>query len=351
MSTTIELEVKKFLEESGSVSAAAQKVVERLKDFTLSEDDRLALWNFLYQGGFYQELLATAIERIESKNRIPWGLFIEILGAHKIAPRPEVLESVFKGVRRQEAQKDLWAAKSWDLWDRRFYEMREKLEKQFVEVEGKYRENLLEKFHFLSSQRIQDQAGRVLKRLVFLYPDDPEIRELEHSHKEEWARDIISARSPQSPLPSWESTLTDHSPTDKTMLEMFLEEARNLVIDQREIGFDVAIAFLFLSEPNRAIEILEYAPPSASTDWLRAELLLSARRHVELLDHLAKVEVKYMNDPETTFAVSYLRAIALYELGQQARAIEILHSITQVRSHYRSAHHLLLEWTQNARQE
>jgi hypothetical protein len=60
------------------------------------------------------------------------------------------------------------------------------------------------------------------------------------------------------------------------------------------------------------------------------------------------MEIKYISDPETTFAVSYLRAQALQGLGQHGSALEIMQSIVRVRPNYRSAHSLILEWTEGA---
>ena len=61
----------------------------------------------------------------------------------------------------------------------------------------------------------------------------------------------------------------------------------------------------------------------------------------EAVNHL---EIKYVDDPETTFAVAYLRAQCLRELGQEAAALETLRSLVRVRPNYRSAHALILEW-------
>lgn len=96
---------------------------------------------------------------------------------------------------------------------------------------------------------------------------------------------------------------------------------------KREVASDLAIAFLFMGDYERALEALAWAPAGASTDWLRCELMLESKRHIEALEALNRMEIKYIADPESTFAVSYLRAQALFGLGQHGSALEIMQSI------------------------
>jgi tetratricopeptide (TPR) repeat protein len=103
-----------------------------------------------------------------------------------------------------------------------------------------------------------------------------------------------------------------------------------------------------MAEYLMGLEILAWAPAVPPNDWLRAELLVHARRFVEGLEHLKHLEVRYVDDPETSFAVSYLKAQCLQELGQKDAALEILKSIVRVRPNYRSAHALIQEWTEGA---
>jgi hypothetical protein len=148
-----------------------------------------------------------------------------------------------------------------------------------------------------------------------------------------------------------ERTLTAPSGADEEMLKCFLLEGEKLAVENREIALDLALAFWFLEDHNRALEILAWAPAGRAHDWLNAELLFASRRFVEALELLNTVEVKYVEDPESTFAVSYLRAQCLKELGQHASALEIMQSIVHIRPHYRSAHALILQWTEGAGRE
>ena len=145
-----------------------------------------------------------------------------------------------------------------------------------------------------------------------------------------------------------ERTLTVPSLPDEEMLDAFLREGERLAVKDREVASDLAMAFYFMEDYGRALEILTWAPMSVANEWFKAELLYGARRFIEAMEHLNQLEVKYSQDPETTFAVSYLRARCLKESGQATIALEILQGIVRVRPNYRSVNALLQEWTEGA---
>ena len=190
------------------------------------------------------------------------------------------------------------------------------------------------------------QAGLVLTRMLSVYPDDAEFIQFKRDFDEEWARGVLSNHIATLQAGHIERTRTQASAADEEMLKCFLVEGEKVVVDRREFALDLTLAFWFLEDYNRALEILAWAPATLAADWLRADLLFAARRFVEALEQINKLEVKYVVDPETTFSVSYLRAQCLYELGQKATALEIMRSIVRVRSQYRSAHSLILDWSQ-----
>jgi tetratricopeptide (TPR) repeat protein len=168
---------------------------------------------------------------------------------------------------------------------------------------------------------------------------------LQKDFEEDWARNILSTHMATLQTEAMERTRTQPSTADIEMLKQFLQEGEKAAFKHREFAYDLAIAFWFVEDYTRALEILEYAEPGLPADWMRAELLFAGRRHLEALEQINSLEIKYIEDPENTFAVSYLRAQCLFELGQQSSALEILQSIVRVRANYRSAHALILEWT------
>jgi tetratricopeptide (TPR) repeat protein len=341
-----ELEIRELLQSKISPPELAGKIMRRLLDTSLSWEEKRPFWHFLFNTGRIP-ILAEAIQQgLDEKQRVPFDLLIEITARANLEPSKSTLESLFKGLKKQKALEDILTSRGWDKWDKRLTQMRNELSEQKVLELRKHKENMFEKFHFLRSQRMNEQAGRVLRRMLELYPEEPELVRLKAEFDELWAREVLSTHMAGIQAETFERTVTSPSSQDQEMLKSFLLEGEKIVVEQREFAFDLAIAFWFMDEYHRALDILAWAPTSAPADWLHAELLFAARRFLEALEYLNQLEIKYINDPETTFSVSYLRSQCLFELGQKATALEIMQSIVRVRAGYRSAHALILKWTE-----
>ena len=109
-------------------------------------------------------------------------------------------------------------------------------------------------------------------------------------------------------------------------------------------AYNLAIGLYFIELYHEALQVIRRAPESSAKDWFYLELLLRCGRYLECLDEVNQIELKYSADPESTFAATYIRAQALWGLGQTGSAIELLRSIVDIRPSYRSAHSLLNEW-------
>jgi len=340
-----ELELRHLLKQRLSPQEQNKKVVAALLSATMPWEEKRGFFAYLFVTGRHSTLMHTMKEVLEAKGRIPYDFLIALCGQAYLQPKPVVLESLVKGLKKQNATADLFAGRQWDRWDQRLMEMRNELLELKIKEQQQFKENLVEKFWFLKNQRMTEQAGRVLRRMLELFPEDPSLHKIKRDYDEQWARDVLATHIAAISDEKMDRTVTAPSSADQEMLRLFLLEGEKLCIENRAIAGDLAIAFWFMEDAARAAEILAWAPPNASNDWLKAELLVGARRFVEALELLNQLEVKYIEDPESTFAVSYLRAQCLHHLGQHASALEIMQSIVRVRSNYRSAHALILEWT------
>lgn len=341
---TIELQIQRLLDHEPTLQRAADQMLEKISSNETSDHERLAYWAFLFNAGFYQELLSSFMQRLSENQRVHWGLMIETLALTEIDPGNSVIEAVMKGLKRQNGNEDLWASRSWDMHDPRFEQFRQTIGEKKAAAERERKDSLLEKFHFLTSQRMRDQAVRVLKHMIYLYPDEPHFRDLKASFEEEWARDLIAQKFSDAQTPTADAAPA-LSGTERELIDMWAKAAKEAAQKNPAIAYDLAIALHVMEADEAAFEVAEILPTGVGQDWLIAELLLNLRRYVDLLEHVQQLENKYAADPETAFATSYLRAHALKALGQSAPAVEILRNIVQVRPHYRSAGHLILEWS------
>jgi len=340
-----ELELRNLLKRKLPPQELLAKIITALTSTQMEWEEKRPFFAYLFITHRHSSLMAAMKEALDVKERIPYDMLMALTGQALIQPKSAVLESVIKGMKKQGANEDVFASREWDKWDKRLPALRAELLEAKVKEQRQFKANMVDKFEFLKNQRMTEQAGRVLRRMVELYPDDPELRKIKQTYEEDWARDILSTHLANIGDQKFERTRTAPSSADDEMLRVFLSEGEKLCLENRNIAPDLAIAFWFMEDPARAAEILAWAPPNASNDWLRAEFLTGARHFVEALELLNVLEVKYIDDPESTFAVSYLRAQCLHALGQHSSALEIMQSIVRVRSNYRSAHALILEWT------
>ena len=344
MDSINELELRNLLKRKLPSQELLAKIISALTS-PLEWEEKRPFFAYLYITQRHSTLMAAIREAFSEKERVPYDMLMQITGDAMIQPKTAVLESLQKGLRKQEALEDVFASREWDKWDKRISMLRAELLEAKVKEQSQFKDNMIEKFEFLKNQRMNEQAGRVLRRLSELYPEDSGIQKIRQNYEEEWAKEILAGHMAQIRDEKMERTRTAPSGADEEMLRMFLSEGEKLCMQNRNIAPDLAIAFWFLEDPSRAAEILAWAPPNTSNDWLKAEFLTQSRRFVEALEWLNVLEIKYIEDPESTFAVSYLRAQCLHELGQQSSALEIMQSIVRVRHNYRSAHALILEWT------
>ncbi|HMN69653.1 MAG TPA: hypothetical protein PKC28_14015 [Bdellovibrionales bacterium] len=344
METINELELRDLLLRRQAPAELLASLLRRALDTKASWEERRPFWMYLYLSGHEASVAHALSEALRERERVPFDLLIEMVAAAGEKPPPWFFESLLKGLKKQSSGESLFAARSLDFLDKRLAEMRSEIADQKRVMKDKMKEGLLEKFWFLNNQRMSEQAGRVLRRVLELFPEDESLHGMKKDFEEQRAREVL-ANHISNYATGLERTATQASDSDKEMLRNFMANAEKICLEHREIAMDLAVAFYFMEDYDRALEISAWAHPSPSRDWLRAELLLSARRFVEALEHLTQLEVKYIDDPETTFAVSYQRAQALNGLGQQAQGLEIMQSIVRVRPGYRSAHALILEWS------
>jgi tetratricopeptide (TPR) repeat protein len=340
-----ELTLRELLLRKLPADELVEKIQKYIADPSLSWDEKRPLWHYLYNTGRDKILIDAIRIGLENKTRVPFDLMIELFARANVQPGGSVLESLLKGLKKQRSLDEVMSSRGWDKWEPRLPAMRNELLEQKVENNRQFKENMIEKFEFLKNQRMTEQAGQVLKRLQELYPGDQALEQMQKTFDEEWARNVLSNHLATLQIKAMERTRTAPSGADQDMLKMFLENGVTAAFEHREFAFDLALAFWFMDSFPQALEVIQYAPPGLATDWMRAELLFAARHYLEALEQLNTLEMRYIEDPENTFAVSYLRAQCLFELGQHSSALEILQSIVRVRANYRSAHALILEWT------
>ncbi len=337
----IEMEIRILLQKKFSPRQVLEHLLPRLFDSHLGHEDRRAIFSFAWNSGLLLPALEQVPELLRLQKPIPWSWVLELYSRSGLSPSPEVVEALIQGARIQGLKADLVLSNACDELAPEFKNLRQEVMDERAEQHRHQKQTLMEKLAFFRNERMVEEERRLLDTLKKLYPQDSSLKGLELDFRERWARHVIARHvsTEEAPLKSPGSLSKDAA------LEPAFREWLNLSKRRPECIYDFSVALLMMNLDLWALEILETGSElDFACDWLKAELLLRSQRHIECLEHLNSLGLRYADDPETSFAVTYMRAQCLHALGQSAQAIELLQTLAGVRPSYRSATSLLKDW-------
>ena len=345
MSTFIELEIYALLNEHGDPALVADKLIQNLEasEDTLTPENLEGLSAFLWHCGFHATLLNFILRHLDDENfPIPWAYFLEAV--HVLVPNvdEETRAALKEGILETEAQAEAGRARAMEdffpddlVWRR---DRKYNLHKEHI----KQKKNYLDQLVTLRTQQLYEQEKKLLGFLQKLYPGDEEVLKELKEHKQRYALEILARRTPVARSYTIEESVLP--PDQQESLTQILKAMKAEVEIAPELAYDFSIAAWMLDAYPEALELLDLAPESDAKNWFRLELLLLNRLFLELLQDLARVELHYAAEPETFFATAYLRAQAMWGLGQRHIAIEVLESLLSSQPHYRAGSSLLAIW-------
>lgn len=345
MHSDIEIVIRDLLIAHKDNARVAAQIIERLKSEKMNRQHRKALLSFLIHIGFYSEAYELFSTWFLEKKRIPFRHFLFILHRSGFKPGKEFLKYVVKAQNELEEKDRAETFAPWEDVSSHFSQNRAARIRGLEDSVVQKRREHFDKLEFLREQRMIQEEEKLLNRLAEIYPADAEVIRRKKEFKERWARHLLAEKS----LQSLEKDIFDKKPLEPEELvwaDEFAKTLESLLSKHPTQAYNFSIGLNFIELYEQALRLIEHAEHSPASVWLRLELLLKARRFIDCLDDLLLVENEFANDPETTFASTYLRAQVLRGLGQTAQAIELLKSIVAIRPHYRSAHSLLMEWAE-----
>ncbi|KYG63225.1 hypothetical protein AZI86_15160 [Bdellovibrio bacteriovorus] len=352
MSAYIELEIQNLLNETSDLDEVGQRLIQHLESsLEISDDNHFtaeninALSRFLLKSESPSLLIGFVLRHLDKSDfKIPWPYFLEALTMMGSELNEKTLNALSEGINETDGLDFAARAKNapplTELSQRRS-DRKYKIHKDYLNN----KRLLLDQLVTLRTQQLFEQEKNLLQRLQKLYPGDRDIRDEASEYKQRNALEILQKRSPKNRSLKLE-TFTPQDPAVEMALAALTESLLDHAEAQPEMAIDFAIALFMLENYEGALQVLSYYPDDTeSFMWLRLEILLRARHYVEVLNDLARVEVILASDPETFFATAYLRAQALWGLGQKHAAVEVLEGLMASRPHYRAASALLSIWS------
>ena len=329
----------------GSTSRIAESLLKRLATEVPKGHERQAFVRFLIHAGYCKEVLELFARWLQSKKNIPLHEFAHTLCLAKAEPTEEVLAHLTLAQKEVMADEKIQYLLNWESKYSFFREAREESVKKAKQSELDAKNKWITQIEYYQSHRMIDEEEKLLKMLLEIYPKDEYFLKQKENFKERWARAIIANQSEAKTDQELSNLEPKFTQRQVDLAEIMFSAMQKEAIQTPSYAYNFAIGFYLMELYEHSRRILTYAPESLATDWFFVEILLQSRRYIEGLDALQSLELKYADDPETTFAITYYRAIALEGIGQIGPACALLKSLVSVRPAYRSAHELLLKWT------
>lgn len=341
MAQMVEKEIQKMLSKGHTPSSIAQHLLNK-RSISRNTDNFLAVCRFMYQSGLHNLLIQTAISRLKKKEVVPWAFIIEILETCKIKIPKEKRAFFIKGITEQNQISSIITSHSWDKLHPELVNMKVKEIEQINKEKNYTFVKLMEDLEFIQAQGVLKKEEEILKKLKKIDPENPEIHEKWLQFREKWGRKLIHQK--KTYLLNKKNISVPPSKKEKNQAEKISQSIKTILKKTPEKSYDMALLFSFIGYPYLAIQILKDHMNDVSSEWLHLDLLLQSKLYLDCLSFLDIMEIKYSNDPETVFALTYIRAKAYYGLGKKKKAKDILSDMLKVRPNYRLTHSLLKQW-------
>ena len=111
-----------------------------------------------------------------------------------------------------------------------------------------------------------------------------------------------------------------------------------------ELALDLAIMFYQMELYQPALLVLDMVKrKDASVLWHELQIAIEGKQFARALSVIGQLKNGRLSN-DHSFSLLYFQALALYGLGEQTEAKQIIRNIVRIRPGFRSATSLLLEW-------
>lgn len=343
----MEFEIRELLTDLRDPEAVARHLVRKYEILDLAPEAFTVLAGFFLRGGFHVLLVDLCVKKLMIEAKIPWGHFGRAVGLGATSLPLSVKKAIVVGAQAQQASAELARSHIFDDTEPDHPGLRSERRQEQQNQYRNQKKDLLTQLEMFRSQELEQEEERIVEHLLHLFPQDREVLEIDEQIHERKAVRLLEKKL-QERGSSWERA-------EMPLLD--IEERKQLDIiaasmmdvwknyHQEEIlGHDFAIALLMWDHPDASLDFLPERDAADRVLWTRLEALLMARQFVNLLNEIELLSLRESKDPDRTFALLYLKALALWGLGHRFAAVEIIEGIVSHRPNYRSAMTLLHLW-------
>ncbi len=341
---SVELKIRELINENKDILSAADALSKSWKKNLYNPKEQFVVAQFFLNAGLRNTFLKEVKKLVEHERHLPWAQISEVLNDLQIVPSNDERQAIVQGIREQEAMTEVLRSPRADKIAARIAKARELADLKDIEKQNQAKLALREKIEFLRSQRMMDDESKALKEYHLTYPDDLDASLDQKAFDERWARHIVGENIDHRSLTIIEEKGAPLNEAQMAIRKLMVLRAKDIVKKEPKKNYDLAMTLAFMDFYEDALEVLRLSQRTAEAEWFELELLLKSRRFLEALELSQQLEVKFAQDPESSFAAVYARARALWGLGQKSQAIDFMKSIVKVKAHYKNAHSLLSHW-------
>lgn len=348
---SLELEINKLFQEGNTLEIICVEIIskyEKIDILSLSEIESIS--HFLTTAGRIDLLFKFYLKclRKEALSDFPWGSFTQAHTentAELSEDLLDIIENYLDNTKNYEnASKSLTLIKAIPILSTYLSTKKSNFETSRLQIKGK----LISQLNHNRLYQLIEQEEQTLQQLVKIFPHDNEVKLLHQAHLEKKADDILARiRAPASKRYTKKIVESVSKDTEEFIAD--LKKHINALADRLQTEapeqiYNLTMLALQFELFDLSLELINKAPKTFASEWLKAEILFESSRFLDLLKHLETLEKNMTDTPEATYGAIYLKAQAYYGLGQREIAIQLLETLSAKVPSYRSMEALLHEW-------
>lgn len=341
-SATLELLIQRQLAENPNLRLKV--IIEQLKNEELTLSHLKLLARLFFLSGEKQLFNDWLLEKLKSNQKfpVPWAQWLEFFKNVNLSTATK--RAFIAGAERQGEFKNLARSRLLDEFEpelaKTYHDEKSKLQKKSATL----KEKLLDELALFDSQNVESKKNEIKQKLKnqFSYDKDVANKIESLSEKDSFEKANLAASQALENI-DWRMrpnfTQEEHSILQNWLSEIV--QSSQASPENRQV--DLIYFFKFLDAPELAIQLIDKLPIQNSLLLeIKAELLLEARRFIELLEFIDSTLPQLKSD--SSIELLYIRSQALWNVGLKSEAIGLLESIAEVRPDYKLSQILLSEW-------
>lgn len=323
--------------------------VEKIATKILKHSDIMEVGRFLYNAGLIRDLLQFAIDQMKSDKPVPWPFVIQSLTDHKVSISEQNAKILYKNMLMKQEKENtpyIFACKNWGEDFKEFELFRsvflEKLQEENINI----RRELLKNLEFVQSQGLLEEEEKIIDQLLEIEISSEEYLLLQKKLKQKKALQFVKKKK----LSRQQQTLREKEPLpfipkESRLKEQFLKNIYEIVQVYPEKVKNLSVLLYMMGWPDMGLKLLDMTKAAiGETAWLYLEWLFEMQQYTASIELANQLLDGTDGDPEKLFFINYIKAQALYYLGEKKEAIQYLNDIIVIRPDYKSAQSLMEKW-------